>query len=235
MNNLAIIPARGGSKRIPRKNIKNFLEKPIIAYSIEAALESKLFDEVMVSTDDEEIAAISIQYGAKVPFLRSRENADDFAGLNSVFLEVLNYYKTEGRAFSHFCGILSTAPLLRKEQLIGSHALLDEHVGAVIPVVEYDFPIERFLTVNDAGLLNIGNPDQYRKRSQDLPDNVHDAGQFYWARFEGFLQEKGFYKLNAKPYRLDKNLFQDIDTPEDWKRVELIARLIFEGDQRSPQ
>ena len=235
MNNLAIIPARGGSKRIPRKNMKNFLGKPIIAYSIEAAIESNLFETIVVSTDDEEIANIAVKYGATVPFLRSKENADDFAGLNSVFLEVLSYYLLKNEAFAHFCGILSTAPLLRKEQLIESYALLNEEIGAVIPVVEYDFPIERFLTIGEQGLLSIGNQELYRKRSQDLPQNVHDAGQFYWASFNGFLKEKGFYKLQAKPYRLNKNFFQDIDTPEDWERVETIARSLYDGYQEERQ
>ncbi|TCK84915.1 pseudaminic acid cytidylyltransferase [Albibacterium bauzanense] len=223
--NLAIIPARGGSKRIPEKNIKLFFGKPIIAYSIEAALASDLFDEVMVSTDNLEIAAIAQKYGAKVPFIRSFRNSDDNAGLNDVFFEVLNYYQDQGMHFTNFCGILSTAPFIEKEYLQESFSLLNEMTHAVIPVVKYDFPIERYLMIEDE-ILKVGDRDNYGKRSQDLPERFHDAGQFYWANCESFLLNKGFFKLMPKAYRLNRNVFQDIDTLDDWERIEMIYQFL---------
>jgi len=223
--NLAIIPARGGSKRIPGKNIKLFFGKPIIAYSIETALTSGLFDEVIVSTDDEKIAAIAQEFGAKVPFIRSAKNASDSAGLNDVFIEVLNYYQIQEKHFTNFCGILSTAPLLESKHLSESFSLLNENAHAVIPVVKYDFPVERYLTIEDE-ILKVGDKENYSKRSQDLPNKFHDAGQFYWANCSSYLLNKGFYKLMPKAYLLNRNIFQDIDTLEDWERVEMIYRFL---------
>jgi pseudaminic acid cytidylyltransferase len=231
--NLAIIPARGGSKRIPGKNIKLFFGKPIIAYSIEAALVSGLFDEVMVSTDNQEIAAIAQNYGAKVPFIRSFKNSDDNAGLNEVFFEVLNYYQDQGMHFTNFCGILSTAPFIEEKYLRESFLLLNDKVHAVIPVVKYDFPIERYLMIEDE-ILKVGNKEDYNKRSQDLPNRFHDAGQFYWANCKSFLLNKGFFKLMPKAYNLNRNVFQDIDTLDDWERIEMIYQFLDIKKKQSP-
>ena len=222
-NNICIIPARGGSKRIPKKNVKNFLGKPIIAYSIEAALKSGLFSEVMVSTDDFEIAEIAKSYGAKVPFYRTELLSDDYTPLRDVFLEVLREYHKRGFAFLNFCGILPTAPLLTSEDLKRSYSLLGTDAKAVMSVVEYDFPIERFLREKD-GFLSIGDTDSYRKRSQDFPLNYHDAGQFYWANVEGYESLGSFFSLNAKAYKLNLNKAVDIDTMEDWEKAEIIYK-----------
>jgi N-acylneuraminate cytidylyltransferase len=178
MSNLAIIPARGGSKRIPRKNIKLFLGKPIIAYSIEAALKSNLFDEVMVSTDDKEIAEIAKVYGAKVPFFRSKENSDDYSTTTDVLLEVLNNYKQEGMGFSNACCIYPTAPFVSKEKLeLAYSKLLKENFDCVFPVVRYGFPIQRAMFFDEENIKMI-QPEHMLSRSQDLKTSFHDVGQF---------------------------------------------------------
>lgn len=228
MKNIAIIPARGGSKRIPRKNIKDFLGKPIIAYSIQAALESKLFDEVMVSTDDEEIAKIARSYGASVPFLRNTETSDDFVPLSQVFVEVLHRYRDLGYSFNYFCSILPTAPLIQTSDLIDSHRYLNESNRSVISIVEYDFPIQRYLKKGKLG-LDIGDKDSYYKRSQDLESMFHDAGQFYWGDIEEYLKEKSFYSLQAAGYELNRKYVFDIDTEEDWAKVEFIYRFLYDN------
>lgn len=223
MGNLCIIPARGGSKRIPRKNIRDFLGKPIIAYSIETALASGLFDEVMVSTDDEEIAAVAREYGAEVPFMRSFIGSNDHAPLRDVFVEVLTQYQDDGRKFDYFCGFLSTAPMVNARHLRESYQLMDDDFNAVVSVVEYDFPIERFLTLEN-GELKIGDKDLYLKRSQDLKTKFHDAGQFYWANVSEYDKKQSFFALHPKGYCLDKTMFFDIDSLDDWKRVEYLYR-----------
>lgn len=221
MKNIAIIPARGGSKRIPRKNIKHFLGKPIIAYSIEAALSSKLFDEVMVSTDDEEIAEIAMKYGAKVPFLRTKENSNDFATTADVIIEVLNTYVSTGVSFDNICCIYPTAPLISIDSLNDSFSILvDNEFDSVFPVVEYSYPIQRSLGVNQ-GKIEMVWPENLNKRSQDLESRYHDAGQFYWLKFESFLKTKLIYSDNAGFFKVDELLVQDIDDETDWKLAEL--------------
>lgn len=231
-NNLCIIPARGNSKRIPRKNIKDFLGKPIIAYSIEAALASGLFSEVMVSTDDAEVAEIAKQYGASIPFMRSNENSNDYAPLSRVFGEVLDYYRSLGLLFHRFCSVLATAPLVTSDDLKGSFSLLSENNKSVVSIVEYDFPIQRFLRkTNDA--LEIGDRENYVKRSQDLEAMYHDAGQFYWADCEAYLESKSFFSLCPQGYELNKSRFFDIDTLEDWTKVESIYKYINAAEKRN--
>lgn len=221
--NLCIIPARGGSKRIPKKNIKDFLGKPIIAYSIEAALGSKLFDEVMVSTDDEEIAQIAEQYGAKVPFRRSERNADDFAVLADVIEEVKNAYHTKNRKFDNICCILPTAPFITIELLNKGFALLTENaVDSVKPVVRFSYPIQRAVRMKNNGRLEMFNPEHLKTRSQDLEPAYHDAGQFYWMKSEKAL--KGDAKLG---FEISEQLVQDIDTEEDWKLAEIKFKYHF--------
>lgn len=225
-NNLCIIPARGGSKRIPRKNIKDFLGKPIIAYSIEAALSSGLFSEVMVSTDDEEIAEVAKKYGANVPFLRDATQSDDFTPLREVFCNVIDQYGQNEREFDFFCSILATAPMVTAEHLRASYSKLSDENRSVISITEYDFPIQRFLHIEN-GTLKVGSKDNYSKRSQDLELTYHDAGQFYWANCDEYIDKKSFFELNPFGYELANKLFYDIDTVSDWERVEAIYRFTY--------
>ncbi|MFN3138306.1 MAG: pseudaminic acid cytidylyltransferase [Allomuricauda sp.] len=214
MNNLAIIPARGGSKRIPRKNLKHFLGKPIIAYSIELAIKSNLFTEVMVSTDDEEIASIAEEFGASVPFLRSAKNSDDFSTLSEVVDEVLSKYTTD---FDFICCILPTAPLASLDVLNkGLNVLQKNQYDSVRPVVEYSYPIQRAIKIDADNRMHFFFPEYYKSRSQDLERSYHDAGQFYWMTNNQRLHgaKKGVVVING-------NQAQDIDTNEDWELAEL--------------
>lgn len=226
MKNICIIPARGGSKRIPRKNIKNFLGKPIMAYSIEAAVNSGLFTEVMVSTDDPEIAAIARQYGAKTPFLRSPENSDDYASTTAVIKEVLAAYAGLGVYFDACCCIYPTAPLIDAGNLIRANDLLLEGAGdLVMTVVAYSFPIQRSLLINSSRKLAYKYPDQRLMRSQDLEPSYHDAGQFYFFLVNGFHTRAGIMSDSAVPLILSELDVQDIDNESDWMIAELKMKL----------
>ena len=221
MSRIAIIPARGGSKRIPRKNVKEFCGKPILAYSIEAALNSNLFDEVMVSTDDNGIAKIAKRYGASVPFLRSAETANDFAILKDVLNEVLAKYKELEKSFDEVCCILPTAPLVETVDIIKSHEILErEKCVSVVPVVKYSYTIFRSLKIEN-GRLAMNWPENFPKRSQDLPDAYHDAGLFYWYSKKYFEEKIAGFGENACPYILEEEKVQDIDTLDDWKMAEI--------------
>lgn len=226
MSNIAIIPARGGSKRIPRKNIRDFLGKPIIAYSIEVAMESELFEEVMVSTDDNEIAEVAKKYGAKIPFLRSKENADDYATTVDVLIEVLQTYQQQGKHFENGCCIYPTAPLIRSAFLENAYEkLFNKNFSTVFPVVEFSYPIQRSLRLNDKGKVGMTWPEHLESRSQDLPKAYHDAGQFYWFNVEEILKEKKLFGKNCGAIVLPSTSVQDIDTEEDWKLAEMKAKL----------
>lgn len=228
MNKLCIIPARGGSKRIPRKNIKDFLGKPIIAYSIEAAIKSGLFEEVMVSTDDEEIANISKKYGAKVPFLRSKENSNDFATTASVILEVLAKYQDIGKTFVYACCIYPTAPLIKSEKLrMGFEKLKNNDFSTVFPVVS--FSIWRGLKKYSDDSYKMVWPENLNKRSQDLEDVYHDAGQWYWFNVSIFKENSNLYSDNSSCLVLEGVEVQDIDDMEDWKMAELKYKLYNYG------
>ena len=193
MKNIAIIPARGGSKRIPRKNIRPFLGKPVIAYSIAAALQSGLFDEVMVSTDDEEIAEVARQYGAKVPFMRSATTADDYATTADVMLEVLECYKKQGIEFDTLCCVYSTAPFVTADSLKSAyHLLAEKKFDAVFTAVAYSYPVQRGLKIDD-GKIRMVWPEYRKSRSQDLETIYHDAGQFYVSRVGSFYRHAGFW------------------------------------------
>jgi len=217
MSRIAIIPARGGSKRIPRKNIRPFLGKPIIAYSIEAALKSGLFNDVIVSTDDLEIAEIAKSLGAKVPFIRSQANSDDFSSLYDVVFEVVTKLEEEGKIFNELCCVLPTAPFLTSEILQKSAELLEnEMVDSVISVQKYNYPIQRGLKNSNRGFLELMFPEFLTRRSQDLEDVYHDAGQFYWAKINSFLQDNKVACGNKLPYVLDSMQAHDIDELEDW-------------------
>lgn len=220
MRSLAIIPARGGSKRIPRKNIKLFLGKPIMAYSIEVALDAACFDEVMVSTDDNEIAELAIDKGANVPFLRSASNADDYATTASVILEVLEKYKSKGKEFDYVCCIYPTAPFITKSLLQkGYRKLIENKLDCVFPVLQYSFPIQRSLYLRD-GKIALVYPEHSTTRSQDLEGTYHDSGQFYWLNVKEFLQSKKLWTANTGALLLNEMDAHDIDNVEDWKIAE---------------
>lgn len=226
MKNLAIIPARGGSKRIPRKNIKDFLGKPIIAYSIEAALKSELFDEVMVSTDDEEIAKISERYGAKVPFLRSSKSADDFSTTMDVLKEVVDGYNEKlNKVFDYICCIYPTAPLVQTSDLVkGLNLLIEKNFDSVFPVVAFGYPVWRGFKFGDEGIAQMVWEEYKNARSQDLEKIFHDAGQWYW--FNPLKISDSLFTYNTSAIVLDEDKVQDIDTEVDWKLAEIKYELL---------
>lgn len=226
-NNLCIIPARGGSKRIPRKNIKIFLGKPIIAYSIEAALNSGLFKEVMVSTDDEEIAEMAKQYGAKVPFMRSESNANDFATTMDVLKEVVLNYKELNQNFGYICCLYPTAPFVTSQKLLQAHKILiDQNYDSVLPIIKYSFPVQRSFGMNDFSNKIHYQFEQFKNtRSQDLESFYHDAGQFYWMK-KSVLDADTVVSDNTGAIVISELEGQDIDNETDWKLAELKYELL---------
>lgn len=233
MKSVAIITARGGSKRIPRKNIRPFLGKPILEYSIEAALQTELFEEVMVSTDDTEIAQIAQQAGAKVPFFRSEETANDFATTADVIVEVLAAYAQAGKEFQAACCIYPTAPFVTANMLSTAMQLLEqEQADCVIPVVKFSFPPQRGVVINQGRIVPKW-PENMTKRSQDLEPLYHDCGQFYCLNVERFLQQKVIWMEHAVPLIQEERYVQDIDTLEDWALAEMKYKLLqAEGNSR---
>lgn len=225
MKNIAIIPARGGSKRIPRKNIKSFMGKPIIAYSIEAALQSGLFEEVMVSTDDDEIARIARECGAKVPFMRSAETSNDYAGTADVILEVVKMYEMLGNKFDTVCCIYPTAPFVTPDRLTEAYSKLTEGIDSVFTCVAYSYPVQRSLHIVDER-ISLVYPEYAASRSQDLEPFYHDAGQFYVARTIAFNQEKTFWGRNTVGLILSELEVQDLDTLTDWTLAEMKYKLL---------
>lgn len=231
MQTIAIITARGGSKRIPHKNIKPFLGEPIIAYSIRAAKEAGCFDTVMVSTDDEKIAEIAREYGADVPFMRSGENSGDFATTRDVILEVLESYKKEGKEFDAVCCIYPTAPFVTAKRLAESMELLwQKQADSVLPVVQFSFPPQRSVVIRE-DKAEFKWPEHRLTRSQDLEPFYHDCGQFYCLNAEAFMQQKVLVMDHTYPVVLDEMEVQDIDNETDWKLAELKYRLLRETDQ----
>lgn len=226
MKSIAIITARGGSKRIPRKNIRPFLGKPILEYSIAAALQTGLFEEVMVSTDDAEIAQIAQQAGAKVPFFRSEETANDFATTADVIAEVLTTYAQTGKEFQAACCIYPTAPFVTANILSTAMQLLEqEQADCVIPVVRFSFPPQRGVIINN-NKVTPKWPENMAKRSQDLEPLYHDCGQFYCLNVERFLQQKAIWMEHAVPIIQEERYVQDIDTLEDWALAEMKYKLL---------
>lgn len=220
---LAVIPARGGSKRIPRKNIRNFCGKPMIAWSITAALESGCFDRVIVSTDDAEIAETSRCYGAEVPFIRPEALSGDHAGTVPVIAHAINWQSQTGPAPEVVCCLYATAPFVRPSDLMqGLHILETFNCDYAFSVTSYAFPIQRALRIDDDGLTQMHYPEHAHTRSQDLEEMWHDAGQFYWGRADAWLAGKPVLSGNSAPVVLPRYLVQDIDTPEDWIRAELM-------------
>ena len=231
MKSIAIITARGGSKRIPRKNIKPFLGKPIIEYSIEAAIQSGIFDEVMVSTDDKESAEVAKKAGAKVPFLRSAETSNDYAKTADVIEEVIMQYRKLGQEFDEICCIYPTAPFITPKTLRQAMETL-ETTGAdsVLPVVRFSFPPQRCV-VMDGEFLTPKWPECMPMRSQDLEPMYHDCGQFYCMNTKRFLEEKNVIMQKTAPFIQAEERVQDIDTEEDWKIAEMKYRMLNEADR----
>lgn len=223
---ICIIPARGGSKRIPKKNIKDFYGKPIIAYSIETALKSGLFEEVMVSTDCEEIRKVSLSYGAEVPFLRSESNSDDFATTVEVVNEVLENYRNSGINFEIICVLYPCAPFVTDKDLLSANEMLREY-NCVVPVVKFDFPPLRSFKLSGS-FLSYKWPEFQKTRSQDLEELYHDAGQWYFFR-NSELQHSTMIKEPTVPLILNSIRVQDIDAISDWEMAELKYRIISES------
>ena len=223
---VAIIPARGGSKRIPRKNIKLFHGKPLIAYSIEAALNSGLFSKVIVSTDDEEIAAVAKEYGAEVPFLRPKNLSDDFTNTGEVITHALNFFKTRGDSFDYCCSIYPTAPFLMPKYLVeGFKALKNSTAHRSFSVTTMPFPIQRSFKKTKDGRCEMFTPQHFHTRSQDLEESYQDAGQFYWTNLNNSSDDIVFGN-DSIPIILPRHLVQDIDTVEDFKYAQMMYEII---------
>ena len=226
MKSIAIITARGGSKRIPRKNIKEFLGKPIIAYTIEAAIASNMFDQVMVSTDDDEIAEIAKKYGAMVPFMRSEKTSNDFATTADVLNEVIDEYKKLGENFEYMCCLYPTAPFVTPDAIGQAMKILEDNgADTVLPVVKFSFPPQRGVIMKD-GYLIPKYPECMPMRSQDLEPMYHDAGQFYCMKVSSFLEQGKVVMDKTMPYMQDDMNVQDIDTPEDWAIAEVKYKVL---------
>lgn len=223
---IAIITARGGSKRIPRKNIKEFCGQPIIKYSIDAALNAGCFDEVMVSTDDMEIAEIAKKLGANAPFMRSEENSNDYAMTADVIKEVILEYRKIGKDYEHLCCIYPTAPFLTANRIVESMKLLVENdADCVLPVVKYSYPIQRSLKiVNSRVVMNWS--ENYLKRSQDLEPIYHDCGQFYCMKSSSLIEQMVLFAKDTIPVVLPETEVQDIDNEEDWEIAEIKYKML---------
>ncbi|HMS04442.1 MAG TPA: pseudaminic acid cytidylyltransferase [Burkholderiaceae bacterium] len=225
--NIAIIPARGGSKRIPRKNVRNFCGKPMLAWPIEAAKDSNLFGEILVSTDDEEIAEIATAYGAITPFIRPPELSNDHAGTAEVVVHALNWGRQQGWRVEAACCIYATAPFVTVNDLVrGLHVLRSSQCTYAFSVTDYPASIFRsFEPLREQGVRMVF-PEMYHKRSQDLPTVWHDAGQFYWALPHTWLTDSCVFSKNSAPVFIPRWRVQDIDTPDDWRRAELIFNIM---------
>ncbi|UCN00491.1 pseudaminic acid cytidylyltransferase [Sulfurimonas sp. SWIR-19] len=225
---IAIIPARGGSKRIPKKNIKDFLGKPLIAYSIEAALKSKLFDKVIVSTEDEEIARIAQEYGAEVPFMRPEKLSDDFSSSGEAVSYTLHKLKENGENYHYCCTIYATAPLLQEKYLVdGLEKLKNSNARMAFSVTSMPFPIQRTFKITKEGRCKMFTPEHFSTRSQDLEEAYQDAGQFYWEKVGTQAKDIAFGSESI-PVVIPRYLVQDIDTLEDWEQAEILYRVLHQ-------
>ncbi len=224
---LCIIPARGGSKRIPRKNIRDFCGKPIIAWSIETAIESGCFDRVIVSTDDEEIAAMAKRYGAEIPFMRPAQLADDYTGTTAVVAHAIEWQNSHGDAADKVCCLYATAPFVRAIDLQEGVDIL-ESSGAeyAFSVTSYAFPIQRSIRITEKQRIEMFQPEHFNTRSQDLDEAWHDAGQFYWGKAAAWLENKLIFSNESAPVFIPRHRVQDIDTPDDWERAQLMFTLL---------
>lgn len=228
---IAIIPARGGSKRILKKNIKHFLGKPIIEYSINAALESKLFDRILVSTDDEDIAKLSTELGAEVPFIRPKQFSDDFTTTSDVIQHCIEWLEINSeKSYDAFCCIYATAPFIRPTDLIESHEIFKSGKwDYVFPATAYSYPIQRSFKKRVDGSIEMNYPEHFSSRSQDLSKTYYDSGQFYWGRKQAWLEKRKIFSNNSAIIELPSYRVQDIDTIEDWERAELLYKLLKEN------
>lgn len=224
---LAVIPARGGSKRIPRKNIKSFCGKPIIAWSIEAALQAECFDRVIVSTDDADIAEVAVRWGAEAPFTRPAELSDDYSGTIPVIAHAIDWYRRQGLNPEYVCCIYATAPFIRAQDLRhGLDILMEKNCDYAFAVTRYSFPIQRAVRITAAGRVEMFHPEHFATRSQDLEEAWHDAGQFYWGRAETWHAGKLVFSSDSFPVILPPERVQDIDTPEDWRCAERLFKAL---------
>jgi pseudaminic acid cytidylyltransferase len=223
MHTVAIIPARGGSKRIPLKNIKVFAGKPMIAHSIQTLQGTGVFDRIIVSTDSDQVARVAQQYGAEVPFIRPRELADDHTPTSPVLAHAVESLQAAGYTVDYFCCLYAAAPMAHPEYIRqGFDLIREKKVTSVFSVTSFPFPIFRALKMTESGHLQMFWPEHELTRSQDLPHAYHDAGQFYWLETKTFLERQRIYASDAMPVILPRHLVQDIDTPEDWQRAELM-------------
>ena len=228
---VCIIPARGGSKRIPRKNIKPFCGKPMIAWSIEAAQASGCFHRILVSTDDEAIARTAREWCAETPFLRPVDLSDDHTGTLPVIRHAVEWLESQGHSIDLACCLYATAPFARAEDLQrGQQQLKESDAAFVFSVTSYAFPIQRAIRINEEGRVVMFQPENFHKRSQDLEEAYHDAGQFYWGRKHAWLNETFFFTPSSAPLVLPRHRVQDIDTPEDWARAEWLFRAMQAED-----
>jgi len=226
---VAIIPARGGSKRIPRKNIKEFFGKPMIAWSIEAALKSNCFDRIIVSTDDQEIANIAKGYGAEVPFIRPAELSDDHAGTIPVIKQAIQWLNDYSQPPSLVCCLYATAPFVRASDIIKGLELLEQSKASyAFTVTSYAFPIQRAIKITETGNIEMFTSEHFQTRSQDLEEAYHDAGQFYWGTTNAWMSEKVIFGPDSTPVILPRYRVQDIDTPEDWDRAEWLFKAMHQ-------
>lgn len=224
---LAVIPARGGSKRIPRKNIKQFCGQPMIAWSIQAALKSNCFDRVIVSTDDQEIADVAKAFGAEVPFMRPAELSDDYTGTIPVIAHATEWQAKNGEGPTEVCCIYATAPFVQASDLQkGLEILETSQADYAFSVTSYAFPIQRAIRITSNNRIEMFQPDHFNTRSQDLEEAWHDAGQFYWGKASAWLEGKPVFTHGATPIRLPRHRVQDIDSLEDWRRAELMFKIL---------
>lgn len=224
---VAVIPARGGSKRIPRKNIRDFCGLPMIVRSIQVARESGCFDRILVSTDDDEIAEVARIYGAEVPFLRPAALSDDYTGTIPVVAHAIEQLLQQGDTPDEVCCIYATAPFIQAEDLRRGLGLLRQHhADYAFTVTNYPFPIQRAIRINASDRVEMFQPEHFATRSQDLEEAYHDAGQFYWGRAQAWLTGQAVFSSQSVPVLLPRSRVQDIDTPEDWVRAELLYRLL---------
>lgn len=224
---VAIIPARGGSKRILRKNIKPFAGLPIIAHSIKAAQESKLFDRIVVTTDDDEIAAIARSFGAEIPFMRPKELSDDHTATIPVIAHAIQTLQANGEVIDAACCIYATAPFIRAKDIISAYnTLITQNKHYAFPVTTFAFPIQRGVKRDSEGNIEMFYPEHFATRSQDLEEAYHDVGQFYWGTPDAWLSGKPIFSDAATTIVLPRHLVQDIDTLEDWTRAELMYKVL---------
>lgn len=227
MKAIAVIPARGGSKRIPRKNIKEFCGKPMIAWSIEAALQSGCFSRVIVSTDNVEIAEVAVRYGAEVPFMRPAALSDDHTGTIPVIQHAIKWFIEQEQKPDQVCCLYATAPFVSAEDIKkGLNLLSTTDCAYTFSATSYPFPIQRAIRITPQNRVEMFNADQFNTRSQDLEPAYHDAGQFYWGRADAWLSGKMIFTPDAAPVLLPRHRVQDIDTQEDWERAELLFKVL---------